>query len=144
MAGAKFGSAVQAVLECIVGISSGVAASAGVFALITVIGILPRWAARTRTANHLWLYEWSIIIGGTIGNLLFLLRPQLWGGVVLETAMGLFTGMFVGGLIMSLAEVLDVFPILFRRGRIHVGIPWMVLAMGIGKVIGACLYFINL
>ena len=90
-----------------------------------------------------------MIVGGTIGNLLFLLKPQLFkpqifGGAVLETVMGLFTGMFVGGLIMSLAEVLDVFPILFRRGRIHVGIPWMVLAMGIGKAVGAYLYFINL
>ncbi len=149
MAGARVCNVAKAVAECFVGISAGAAASAGVFALITVIGILPRWTARTRTARHVRLYEWCVIVGGTIGNLLFLLKPQLFkpqifGGAVLETVMGLFTGMFVGGLIMSLAEVLDVFPILFRRGRIHVGIPWMVLAMGIGKAVGAYLYFINL
>ena len=50
-------------------------------------------------------------------------------------------GIFVGGLIMSLAEVLDVFPILLRRGRIQSGIPWMVLSIGIGKMLGAYLYF---
>ena len=149
MAGARVCNVAKAVAECFVGISAGAAASAGVFALITVIGILPRWTARTRTARHVRLYEWCVIVGGTIGNLLFLLKPQLFkpqifGGAVLETVMGLFTGMFVGGLIMSLAEGLDVFPILFRRGRIHVGIPWMVLAMGIGKAVGAYLYFINL
>ena len=36
---------------------------------------------------------------------------------------------------MSLVEVLDVFPILLRRGRIQSGIPWMVLSIGIGKML---------
>lgn len=132
------------VAEAFVGISAGGAASAGVFALITVIGILPRWAARTRTARHVRLYEWSVIVGGTVGNLVFLLQPRLLGGLVLELAAGLFMGIFVGGLIMSLAEVLDVFPILLRRGRIQAGIPWMVLSIGVGKMLGAYLYFSNL
>ncbi len=132
------------VAEVFVGISAGGAASAGVFALITVIGILPRWAARTRTARHVRLYEWSVILGGTIGNLIFLFQPKRMGGVALEIAVGLFTGIFVGGLIMSLAEVLDVFPILLRRGHIQAGIPWMVLSIGFGKALGAYMYFTNL
>ncbi len=135
---------VKAAAEVFVGISAGSAASAGVFALITVIGILPRWTVRTRTARHLRLYEWSIIFGGTLGNFYFLLQPKLAGGVVGETAVGLFIGLFVGGLVMSLAEILDVFPILLRRARIQVGIPWMVLSIGLGKVLGSCLYFLNL
>ena len=130
--------------EAFVGISAGGAASAGVFALITVIGILPRWAARTRTARHVRWYEWSVIVGGTLGSLTFLLQPRLMGGVFFELATGLFTGIFVGGLIMSLAEVLDVFPILLRRGHIQAGIPWMVLSIGLGKTLGAYLYFKNL
>ncbi len=134
----------KAAAEVFVGISAGGAASAGVFALITVIGILPRWAGRTRTARHVRLYEWSIIFGGTLGNLYFLLQPKLAGGIVGETAVGLFMGFFVGGLVMSLAEILDVFPILLRRARIQGGIPWMVLSIGLGKVLGSCLYFLNL
>ena len=63
---------------------------------------------------------------------------------IAAAAAGLFMGIFVGGLIMSLAEVLDVFPILLRRGRIQSGIPWMVLSIGIGKMLGAYLYFSNL
>ena len=46
--------------------------------------------------------------------------------------------------IKAAAEVLDVFPILLRRGRIQSGIPWMVLSIGIGKMLGAYLYFSNL
>ena len=135
----KLFAAIKAAAEVLVGLSAGAAASAGVFALITVIGILPRWAGHTRTARHVSLYEWSVILGGTAGNLI-----SLPGKEILEAAAGLFMGIFVGGLIMSLAEVLDVFPILLRRGRIQSGIPWMVLSIGIGKMLGAYLYFSNL
>ena len=140
----KLFAAIKAAAEVLVGLSAGAAASAGVFALITVIGILPRWAGHTRTARHVSLYEWSVILGGTAGNLIFLLQPSLPGKEILEAAAGLFMGIFVGGLIMSLAEVLAVFPILLRRGRIQSGIPWMVLSIGIGKMLGAYLYFSNL
>ena len=131
----KMFAAIKTAAEVLVGVSAGAAASAGVFALITVIGILPRWAGHTRTAHHVSLYEWSVILGGTAGNLIFLLQPSLPGKEILEAAAGLF---------MSLAEVLDVFPILLRRGRIQSGIPWMVLSIGIGKMLGAYLYFSNL
>ena len=137
-------AAIKTAAEVLVGVSAGAAASAGVFALITVIGILPRWAGHTRTAHHVSLYEWSVILGGTAGNLIFLLQPSLPGKEILEAVAGLFMGIFVGGLIMSLAEVLDVFPILLRRVRIQSGIPWMVLSIGIGKMLGAYLYFSNL
>lgn len=140
----KMFAAIKTAAEVLVGVSAGAAASAGVFALITVIGILPRWAGHTRTAHHVSLYEWSVILGGTAGNLIFLLQPSLPGKEILEAVAGLFMGIFVGGLIMSLAEVLDVFPILLRRGRIQSGIPWMVLSIGIGKMLGAYLYFSNL
>lgn len=39
----KLFAAIKAAAEVLVGLSAGAAASAGVFALITVIGILPRW-----------------------------------------------------------------------------------------------------
>ena len=53
----KLFAAIKAAAEVLVGVSAGAAASAGVFALITVIGILPRWAGHTRTARHVSLYE---------------------------------------------------------------------------------------
>ena len=90
----KLFAAIKAAAEVLVGLSAGAAASAGVFALITVIGILPRWAGHTRTARHVSLYEWSVILGGTVGILFFycnhhclekkFLRQQpdfLWGSL---------------------------------------------------------------
>ena len=130
--------------ELLIGISSGAAASAGVFSLITVIGILPRWAGKTRTAAYVSWYEWSVIAGGTAANLCYLLKLRLVAVPLIEAMTGLFMGIFVGGLIMSLAEVLDVFPILLRRARLQTGIPWMVLMMGAGKAAGALLFFLFL
>lgn len=127
--------------ELFAGISAGAAASAGVFALITVIGILPRWAGRTRTAFFVRGYEWAVILGGSMANLCYLLKPDIPVGAAAELVVGICMGIFVGGLIMSLAEVLDVFPIMLRRIRLQSGIPWMVLSMGIGKLAGAVYFF---
>lgn len=51
-------------------------------------------------------------------------------------------GMFVGTLIIALAEVLDVLPILDRRIRIRKGITLLVLALAFGKLAGSLCYWI--
>jgi len=43
---------------------------------------------------------------------------------------------------MSLAEVLNVIPILTRRGRLQHGMFYFVLAIALGKLVGALLYFL--
>lgn len=77
-------------------------------------------------------------------RMMFMSVPFIIGIIIDIQYQGIGCWIFVGGLIMSLAEVLDVFPILLRRGRIQSGIPWMVLSIGIGKMLGAYLYFSNL
>lgn len=129
--------------ELFLGMCAGSAAAAGVFALITVIGILPRWAGKTRTAGYVHLYEWMVIAGGTLANVGYLLKPQLLLGRAAEGVIGLSMGIFAGGLIMSLAEVLDVFPILFRRARLQCGLPLVILTMAIGKMAGAFYFFLS-
>lgn len=48
-----------------VGLAAGGIISAGVFAFITIIGLVPRLAARTKTAKHVRLYEDIIVLGAT-------------------------------------------------------------------------------
>ena len=83
-------------------------------------------AAKTNTANHMRYYETCIVLGGTIGNALC-----FFGGYVpfapfirwiLLIVVGLFSGAFVGCLVMALAESLHVLPIFFRRIRLSVGL----------------------
>lgn len=129
----------------VIGLGAGLATAGGVFALITVVGIIPRLAGKTRTAVHIRFYEWAIILGGTFGNIISVFRIPLPLGNVLGTLFmaifGFGCGIFVSSLIMALAETLDVFPIMVRRIRLKVGFPMIVCGLAIGKTLGAFLYF---
>ena len=55
--------------------------------------------------------------------------------------MGLSVGIFVGCLVMSLAETLQALPVISRRIRLAVGLQYLILSLGIGKMLGALVYF---
>lgn len=54
---------------------------------------------------------------------------------------GLAVGVFVGCLIMSLAETLKTLPVISRRIHLTVGLQWLILGIALGKCFGALLYF---
>lgn len=118
------------------GICSGATVAAGVFAFITMLGIMPRLAARTNTARHIVLYENAIAIGGTLGNIWILFGGQLSLTWILVAFYGLFSGIFVGCLAMALAETLRVLPIMVNRIQIKEGYPLVVVAIALGKLTG--------
>lgn len=126
-----------------IGLSSGLMVAGGVFAFITVIGVIQRLASRTQTASRIRLYENIIIFGGCFGNLIFLYKISIPFGVIGLILYGLFSGIFTGCFAMALAEMLKVFPVFVRRINITKGIPYIVLAVALGKGIGAFiqLYF---
>ena len=62
-------------------------------------------------------------------------------GVLIQVLYGLFSGIFVGTLALAIAEMLDAFPIFFRRLRITGGLTWIVLSIALGKMIGSFIYF---
>lgn len=72
------------------GFCSGVTVSAGVFGFITMLGIIPRMAARTRTASHIYAYEQAIILGGTLGNLWILFQWHLPLSLFLSSCLACF------------------------------------------------------
>ncbi len=129
-------------LVCIVfGFGSGVVISGAVFAFITVIGIVQRLAQKTSTSKYIKLYEEAIIVGGIFGTSTMFIDYHFPIGKVLTAILSFVTGIFYGCLAMSLAEVLDVIPILTRRGRVQQGMFYFILAIAIGKCVGAILYF---
>ena len=62
-------------------------------------------------------------------------------GMLLQSLYGVFSGIFVGTLALAIAEMLDAFPIFFRRVRIGSGLRWVILAVAFGKTVGGFLYF---
>ena len=123
------------------GVSGGGVVAAGVYAFITILGLVPRLAARTHTAAQVKRYENWIILGSAFGNLVNLFDMPLMGGYVLMALWGVCSGIFVGCLVMSLAETLDTVPTINRRIRLSVGIQYVIAGIGIGKTAGSLVYF---
>lgn len=125
------------VLLIFIGITAGFVVSAGVYAFITLIGVLTRLAVRTNTANRILLYEDIVVLGAAFGNTILLFEIKIPFGVIGLIIFGLFSGSFIGCLAVALEEVLQVFPVLTNRIKLTMGIPIIVLSLAIGKGIGA-------
>lgn len=139
------------------GMSFGLLAAAGVFTVLSAVGLIPRFIGNTHTAKEIWLYE-DMVIWGTIAGGLFSLFADLWHlgelgewylgaeawgiiGNVLLGIVGVFSGMFVGCLALAVAEMLDSIPIFSRRISFRHGLGVVVLSVAVGKLCGALFYF---
>ena len=125
---------------------AGSAVSAGTFAFIIVIGIMPRILRRSKMTDVL-LLENVIIAGVIAGNLLSLWDKKLFTfpylvGHLIVAVYGVCTGMFVGCMSVALAEILHTFPIIFRRTKLKIGLSAVVYAMAAGKLLGSLFYFV--
>ena len=133
---------IQSLALAFIGTSAGGIVAAGVFAFLAIIGIFPRLIGKTHTSSRIWLYETIIILGGILGNIMDIYEfPIGFGGNLFLGVMGLSVGIFVGCLVMSLAETLQALPVISRRIRLAVGLQYLILSLGIGKMLGALVYF---
>ena len=139
----------------ILGIFGGLMVSGGVFTALLALGLVPRFAGKTHTANHILTYE-SAVVGGCIaGGILSALPIQaylerflyryavfqtgVWG-VVSDILMS-GGGFFAGCLVLAIAELLDSIPIFARRIQFKKGVGIAVLAVAVGKTVGSLVYF---
>ena len=123
------------------GFASGVVIAGGVYAFIAIIGIVPRLAQKTGTQRYARWYEEVIMAGGLIGAIKECVDISMNVGSVVTAVLAFCGGVFFGCLAMSLAEVLDVMPVLSRRIRVQKGMFFFVLAIALGKLAGSVLYF---
>ena len=130
----------QQILLAVIGFSSGVIIAGGVVGLLIGLSIVPRYAGITHTGKHILLYEDITLLGILFGNLFYLYQWHIPGGTVFLLFIGLFSGIFLGGWIMALAEMADVFPIFFRRIKLTEGISFIVTAIALGKAFGSLYY----
>ena len=131
------------VILAILGLSAGLAVSAGLFSFIIGLGVISDFADRTHTGEHILLYEDSVALGGMLGNIFWVYQIAIPGGSYLLPVFGLFGGIFVGCWSMALAEILNVFPIFVRRVKLLRGIQYLILGVALGKGIGAFIFFFN-
>lgn len=165
---------IKHVMLAILAFISGVGVSAGTFAFILVIGVIPRMLRKTQLAKKIVLIENVVILGGIVGSALAVfLNIRILGldgnhelsmsnvlqsgnafqplglwiiivtilGHIIIALYGLCAGVFVGCISVALAEILNTFPILFKRLCVKRGLQWVMLMMAFGKFAGALFYF---
>lgn len=128
-----------------IGVCAGMGVAAGMFAFLLVICIVPRMIRKLRVSEHIMRYETIICLAGGLGSVfsvfdIWNLRAG-WLGHIFLVLYGVGAGIFVGGMAVALAEILDTFPIMFRRLNIKEGLSIVLIAMAFGKGVGAFLYF---
>lgn len=143
------------------GVSYGLLAAAGVFTVLAAVGLVPRFAGKTHTAEYVLIYEEMVIFGTLTGCVLSVFsrycqfgawwqgrfpgqKELLYGiGGIWQAVFGVFAGMFVGCLALAIAEMLDSIPILTRRISFRHGLGLAVVSMAAGKICGSILYFLT-
>lgn len=130
------------VIMVMIGFGCGVVTAGGIFAFIAIIGIVPRFAQKTSTTQYIIIYENSIMLGGILGGWSIVIDLYIPLGTVGAIFIGLFGGIFIGSLAVSLAETLDVLPILSRRFHLKTGMGLFLLSISMGKMLAALIYWI--
>lgn len=138
------------VLAAVVAFLAGVGVSAGTFAFILVIGVVPRIMGRMEIKDVV-LIENVIVLGVILGNISSTFEVIVYNsnfqymdvlGHAVMILYGISTGVFVGCISVALAEILHTFPILFRRFNLNKGLKLVIFSMAIGKVVGCIYYFL--
>lgn len=133
----------------IVGLCAGTGVAAGTFAFLLVIRVIPRMIQKAKLEYKIIYIENTVFRGimfGTILSLFSWKRKWLFDilGKTLLTIFGMSAGIFVGCLAVALAEILDTFPIFFRRINLKEKyLEILLIVMAIGKMIGSLFFFLR-
>lgn len=137
----------KSVLASVICFGSGIGVAAGTFAFLLVIKVLPRMIQKARL-EHKIIYIENVVIKGVIFGTVFSLfhwkKKWLFAllGKTLLTFFGLSAGIFTGCIAVALAEILDTFPIFFRRLHLNQELSEALLfLMALGKMAGSLFYF---
>ena len=127
------------------GLCAGFATAASYVAFITMIGFLPKCAAKTKTAKECILYENCLVLGIIFSTFLqfflnyesagfeaSLLPPKYFSYFIL-IIIGIFGGIYTGLLIGGLSEILNVFPIFAKKTHTTKTISYGIVALALGK-----------
>jgi len=135
-------SDVLALFVAMLGMAEGMLVGTAWIALLSLLDVVPRLVSLTRSAHWFKVYEGAIVAGGITAGIVdsFLFRLAL--PQVVPAVVGLLMGVFVGLFTAALAEVLNVLPIISRRFGMKEFIGWLVVALTVGKTIGALLQFL--
>lgn len=122
--------------------AEGLAVGAGLAALVVLLTVAVRLARLTATSGWGGAYQWALVLG-TLAAASYEVWPwTLHGPAALAAVLGLGMGVFLGMLVSALAEVVAVVPRAARRFGLVANLPRLVLAVALGKTLGAVLWLL--
>lgn len=128
---------------------SGIGVAAGTFAFLLVIRVLPRMVQKAKL-QHKVIYMENVVLNGilfgTVFSLFYWKKRWLFEFLAktLLTCFGMSAGIFTGCIAVALAEILDTFPIFFRRIKMKESLcEGLLFIMAIGKMVGSLFYFLS-
>lgn len=127
----------EKILLFVVGLGGGVTVAGGLFAFLTIIGVMTRLAAGTKTAKNVVLYEDISLFGLVFGNIAYLYMESLPVGNTGLFIYGMGAGVFTGCLAAALAEIVNVIPVMTKRVKLQYGMSAVMLAFALGKAAGS-------
>lgn len=133
----------------IIGVGAGLGVAAGTFAFFLVIRVIPRMIQKGKLEDKIIFIENTVILGTLFGTILsiFTWKKRLLFRLLGDTLLavyGLSAGIFAGCIAVALAEILDIFPIFFRRLKLKESDNEMFLwVMAVGKMLGSLFYFLT-
>jgi stage V sporulation protein AB len=136
------GFALGSALAALAGAAEGLAVGAGLAALVVLLRVGVRLAGATRTLRQAPRYQWALALGAAAAGLEQAYPLRLAGGPVLAGALGLGMGLFVGMLAAALAETAAALPVASRRLGLVPYLPRLVLAVAVGKTVGALAWIV--
>lgn len=138
------------------GFAAGFVTAAAYVAFIAMLGIFPKFAAKTKTAESCILYENCLILGILLSVFLQFFAsyasagvpenplPPAAIGIAILVLIGLFGGIYIGFLIGGLSEVLNVIPIYARKTRLSTRVRYIIFFLALGKGIFSILQYVFL
>lgn len=119
------------------GAAEGLAVGAGLAALVVLLAIGVRLAAATGTPHWVRSFQWALTLGGMAGASTMVFVSPVHGTDALAVPLGLAMGLFTGLLAAGLAESAAALPVLGRRLGLVAFLPRLVVAVALGKLVGA-------
>lgn len=137
----------KSVVASVICFCAGIGVAAGTFAFLLVVKVIPRMMQKAGLEHKVIYIENMVVKGvafGTVFSLFHWKKKWLFAllGRALLSIFGICAGVFTGCIAVALAEILDTFPVFFRRLQIREEwLSWLLFVMAIGKMVGSLFYF---
>ena len=128
----------------LIAFGGGIAVGGAITAFLTILRIVPRLVQITETWNRIKLYQSTIIVSFIASVIIYFSSFNINLPEFVVVPIGLIYGIFIGLLSSSLAEVLNVIPVLSKKIKIKDNLKCTVWALLGGKVAGALIFWLFL